>query len=174
MSCLLPQRFPHKLYEIVNDPKNACYISWRQTGGFVIWNVNGLCEDILKKHSMSTSQATFRRQLLLYGFTITHKDSKTGVWYIQHDDDLFIRGRTDLLDKMVDVSYEKRKQREKRLFPMRKKRRFVSQHIVIPLSSSLTKSDSSSLSENSNSETDQEPLWKKVLAEIVCESEKEY
>lgn len=174
MTLLSQPRFPHKLYEIVNDPKNRLYISWRE-GGFAIWNMFELCDKVLGKYCISKSPSTLRRQLTLYGFRAVYRNIRTGVIYYDHDDGLFIQGRPDLLDKMLNETNERRKKRTGIGYSLTKKRRVLS-HLTrkISLSSSSTSSSlCSSSDESSITEEDEKPLWKQTLEQIVQDSANE-
>ncbi|KAF9068400.1 HSF-type DNA-binding-domain-containing protein [Rhodocollybia butyracea] len=98
--------FVTKLYQMINDPKSAHFISWTEHGtSFVVSNVGEFSRSILGSHFKHNNFSSFVRQLNMYGF---HKINRTPraqrtssdaqTWEFSHHK--FLRGRPDLLDEI--------------------------------------------------------------------------
>lgn len=91
--------FPHKLYAMLNDPKNAQYISWHPLGGFYIHNLELLCQNVLGKYFKSILPSNLKRQLQMYGFKMVFKNPETGVLFYTHNESWFHKDNPHLLKK---------------------------------------------------------------------------
>jgi hypothetical protein len=61
--------FVTKLYQMINDPKSAHFISWTELGtSFVVSNVGEFSRTILGSHFKHNNFSSFVRQLNMYGF----------------------------------------------------------------------------------------------------------
>ncbi|TDL26659.1 hypothetical protein BD410DRAFT_882301 [Rickenella mellea] len=110
--------FVTKLYQMINDPKSAHFISWTELGtSFVVSNVGEFSRSILGSHFKHNNFSSFVRQLNMYGFhkinriqggrqtpraQRTSTDAQT--WEFSHHK--FLRGRPDLLDEIKRKALE--------------------------------------------------------------------
>lgn len=139
--------FPHKLYAMLDDPKNIQYISWHPLGGFYIHNLELLCQNVLGKYFKSILPSNLKRQLQMYGFKMVFKNPETGVLFYTHNESWFHKDNPHLLKKIVMAVKEQRNQTlRNRLFYLRKKRPVPDFRTRINLNSSGT-TDSSSETE---------------------------
>lgn len=98
--------FVVKLWKMVNDPSNEHYISWMESGdAFQVKDRESFMKYVLPKYFKHNNLASFIRQLNMYGW---HKiqDVNSGALVLtdevlQFENPNFIRGREDLLDKIV-------------------------------------------------------------------------
>ena len=99
--------FINKLWNMLNDSANVDMIRWSSDGkSFFVINRERFVKDILPKYFKHSNFASFVRQLNMYGW---HKvqDVKSGSiqsnadekW--QFENEFFLRGREDLLDRIV-------------------------------------------------------------------------
>lgn len=104
--------FVTKLYQMINDPKSAQFISWTELGtSFVVSNVGEFSRTILGSHFKHNNFSSFVRQLNMYGF---HKINRTPraqrtsadvqTWEFSHHK--FLRGRPDLLEEIKRKALE--------------------------------------------------------------------
>ncbi|KAL0572010.1 hypothetical protein V5O48_009952 [Marasmius crinis-equi] len=104
--------FVTKLYQMINDPKSAHFITWTELGtSFVVSNVGEFSRSILGSHFKHNNFSSFVRQLNMYGF---HKINRTPraqrtstdaqTWEFSHHK--FLRGRPDLLDEIKRKALE--------------------------------------------------------------------
>ncbi|KAK1227995.1 hypothetical protein PQX77_008986 [Marasmius sp. AFHP31] len=104
--------FVTKLYQMINDPKSAHFITWNELGtSFVVSNVGEFSRSILGSHFKHNNFSSFVRQLNMYGF---HKINRTPraqrtstdaqTWEFSHHK--FLRGRPDLLDEIKRKALE--------------------------------------------------------------------
>ncbi|KAF4610839.1 hypothetical protein D9613_007181 [Agrocybe pediades] len=109
---LATNNFVTKLYQMINDPKSAQFISWTELGtSFVVSNVGEFSRSILGSHFKHNNFSSFVRQLNMYGF---HKINRTPraqrtstdaqTWEFSHSK--FLRGRQDLLDEIKRKALE--------------------------------------------------------------------
>ncbi|KAI0782796.1 HSF-type DNA-binding-domain-containing protein [Abortiporus biennis] len=107
-----PNNFVTKLYQMINDPKSASFISWTELGtSFVVSNVGEFSRTILGSHFKHNNASLFVRQLNMYGF---HKINRTPraqrtsadvqTWEFSHHK--FLRGRPDLLEEIKRKALE--------------------------------------------------------------------
>ncbi|CAI4061840.1 hypothetical protein SKDZ_07G1840 [Saccharomyces kudriavzevii ZP591] len=99
--------FVNKLWSMLNDDSNAKLIQWAPDGkSFIVTNREEFVHEILPKYFKHSNFASFVRQLNMYGW---HKvqDVKSGSIQSSSDDkwqfenENFIRGREDLLEKII-------------------------------------------------------------------------
>ncbi|CCE92760.1 stress-responsive transcription factor HSF1 TDEL_0E05170 [Torulaspora delbrueckii] len=99
--------FVNKVWSMLNDESNVNLIQWSKDGkSFIVVNREEFVHQILPKYFKHSNLASFVRQLNMYGW---HKvqDVKSGSIQNSSDDKLqfeneyFIRGREDLLEKIV-------------------------------------------------------------------------
>lgn len=98
--------FVMKLWNMVNDKSNSKYISWMSDGkAFQVNDRESFMKYVLPKYFKHNNFASFVRQLNMYGW---HKiqDVNSGsllqgdeVWQFENPN--FVRGREDLLDRIV-------------------------------------------------------------------------
>jgi hypothetical protein len=104
--------FVTKLYQMINDPKSAHFISWTELGtSFVVSNVGEFSRTILGSHFKHNNFSSFVRQLNMYGF---HKINRTPraqrtstdaqTWEFSHHK--FLRARPDLLEEIKRKALE--------------------------------------------------------------------
>ncbi|KAI0758581.1 HSF-type DNA-binding-domain-containing protein [Irpex lacteus] len=104
--------FVTKLYQMINDPKSAQFITWTELGtSFVVSNVGEFSRTILGSHFKHNNFSSFVRQLNMYGF---HKINRTPraqrtsgdaqTWEFSHPK--FLRGRPDLLEEIKRKALE--------------------------------------------------------------------
>ncbi|KAH9945739.1 HSF-type DNA-binding-domain-containing protein [Amylocystis lapponica] len=104
--------FVTKLYQMINDPKSAQFITWTDLGtSFVVSNVGEFSRTILGSHFKHNNFSSFVRQLNMYGF---HKINRTPraqrtsadvqTWEFSHHK--FLRGRPDLLEEIKRKALE--------------------------------------------------------------------
>ncbi|CCM01107.1 uncharacterized protein FIBRA_03155 [Fibroporia radiculosa] len=104
--------FVTKLYQMINDPKSAQFITWTELGtSFVVSNVGEFSRTILGSHFKHNNFSSFVRQLNMYGF---HKINRTPraqrtsadvqTWEFSHLK--FLRGRPDLLEEIKRKALE--------------------------------------------------------------------
>ncbi|GBE89440.1 predicted protein [Sparassis crispa] len=104
--------FVTKLYQMINDPKSAQFITWTELGtSFVVSNVGEFSRSILGSHFKHNNFSSFVRQLNMYGF---HKINRTPraqrtstdvqTWEFSHHK--FLRGRPDLLEEIKRKALE--------------------------------------------------------------------
>ncbi|KAI0924334.1 hypothetical protein AcV7_003099 [Taiwanofungus camphoratus] len=104
--------FVTKLYQMINDPKSAQFITWTELGtSFVVSNVGEFSRTILGSHFKHNNFSSFVRQLNMYGF---HKINRTPraqrtsadvqTWEFSHHK--FLRGRPDLLEEIKRKALE--------------------------------------------------------------------
>ncbi|OCH86530.1 hypothetical protein OBBRIDRAFT_737805 [Obba rivulosa] len=104
--------FVTKLYQMINDPKSAQFITWTELGtSFVVQNVGEFSRTILGSHFKHNNFSSFVRQLNMYGF---HKINRTPraqrtsadvqTWEFSHHK--FLRGRPDLLEEIKRKALE--------------------------------------------------------------------
>lgn len=105
----VPSRRPAfvlKLWNMVNDEKNQEYIRWADDGqSFIIQNKENFDQLVLPRYFKHSNYSSFVRQLNLYGW---HKVQDVNSGAMQSGEEIrqfkspyFIRGREDLLDKIV-------------------------------------------------------------------------
>ncbi|CAE6458920.1 Transcription factor SKN7 AltName: Full=Peroxide sensitivity protein 9 [Rhizoctonia solani AG-1 IB] len=98
--------FVTKLFQMINDPKSANFITWNEHGtSFIVQSVGEFSRSILGSHFKHSNFSSFVRQLNMYGF---HKVNKTPrsqrtsqdnqTWEFSHPK--FLKGRVDLLDQI--------------------------------------------------------------------------
>lgn len=103
-------QFVMKIWSMVNDPANHEYIRWNDNGKtFQVFHREEFMKLILPKYFKHNNFASFVRQLNMYGWhkvqdisngTLNKDDRmEDEVW--QFENPYFIRGREDLLDKIV-------------------------------------------------------------------------
>ncbi|KAG0678502.1 stress-responsive transcription factor hsf1 [Pichia californica] len=107
-STIPPKRpaFVVKLWKMVNDPSNDHYICWMDKGdAFQVKDRESFMKYVLPKYFKHNNLASFIRQLNMYGW---HKvqDVNSGALVLneeilQFENPNFIRGREDLLDKII-------------------------------------------------------------------------
>lgn len=99
--------FVNKVWSMLNDESNMNLIQWSEDGkSFIVVNREEFVHQILPKYFKHSNFASFVRQLNMYGW---HKvqDVKSGSIQNSSDDkwqfenEYFIRGREDLLEKIV-------------------------------------------------------------------------
>ncbi|QLG71040.1 hypothetical protein HG535_0B00780 [Zygotorulaspora mrakii] len=99
--------FVNKVWSMLNDESNANLIHWSDDGkSFIVVNREEFVHEILPKYFKHSNFASFVRQLNMYGW---HKvqDVRSGSIQTSTDDkgqfenEFFIRGREDLLEKIV-------------------------------------------------------------------------
>lgn len=99
--------FVNKVWSMLNDESNVNLIQWSPDGkSFIVVNREEFVHEVLPKYFKHSNLASFVRQLNMYGW---HKvqDVKSGSIQNSSDDKLqfeneyFIRGREDLLEKIV-------------------------------------------------------------------------
>lgn len=99
--------FVNKVWSMLNDQSNVNLIHWSADGkSFIVENREEFVHEILPKYFKHSNFASFVRQLNMYGW---HKvqDVKSGSIQNSSDDkgqfenEFFIRGREDLLEKIV-------------------------------------------------------------------------
>lgn len=102
--------FVMKIWSMVNDPENQEYIRWNEDGEtFQVFHREEFMKSILPKYFKHNNFASFVRQLNMYGWhkvqDVTSgsmaKDEKNQEEIWQFKNPSFIRGREDLLDKIV-------------------------------------------------------------------------
>ncbi|KAK7038797.1 hypothetical protein VNI00_010685 [Paramarasmius palmivorus] len=109
--------FVTKLYQMINDPKSAHFISWTELGtSFVVSNVGEFSRSILGSHFKHNNFSSFVRQLNMYGFHKINRTPRTQrlsssssssdgqTWEFSHHK--FLRGRPDLLDEIKRKALE--------------------------------------------------------------------
>ncbi|PFH45552.1 hypothetical protein AMATHDRAFT_158762, partial [Amanita thiersii Skay4041] len=96
--------FLQKLYEMVNDPKNADLIRWSDAGdSFFVLDHERFAREVLGRWFKHQNFSSFVRQLNMYGFHkiphlqqgVLRSDSDTEFWNFAHAN--FHRGQPDLL-----------------------------------------------------------------------------
>ncbi|CCH43483.1 Heat shock factor protein [Wickerhamomyces ciferrii] len=97
--------FVLKIWSMVNDETNNDLIKWYQDGNsFIVTNRESFVQQILPKYFKHSNFASFVRQLNMYGW---HKvqDASSGSLHSdekwQFENKNFIRGKPELLDKIV-------------------------------------------------------------------------
>ncbi|CUM65652.1 uncharacterized protein PRCAT00003300001 [Priceomyces carsonii] len=111
-SSLKRTAFVPKMWSMVNDPANKEYIRWNDDGKtFQVFHREEFMKNILPKYFKHNNFASFVRQLNMYGWhkvqdisngTLNQsKDEKQSDEVWQFENPYFIRGRKDLLDKIV-------------------------------------------------------------------------
>lgn len=99
--------FVNKVWSMLNDKSNTNLIQWSADGkSFIVVNREEFVHEILPKYFKHSNPSSFVRQLNMYGW---HKvqDVKAGSIQNSSDDkwqfenEFFIRGREDLLEKIV-------------------------------------------------------------------------
>ena len=102
--------FVMKIWSMVNDPANHDYIRWNDNGTtFQVFHREEFMKLILPKYFKHNNFASFVRQLNMYGWHkvqdisngTLNKDDKSNDEIWQFENPYFIRGREDLLDKIV-------------------------------------------------------------------------
>lgn len=104
--------FVVKLWSMVNDPANHEYIRWNEDGKtFQVFHREDFMKLVLPKYFKHNNFASFVRQLNMYGWhkvqdinsgTMNNqKDERSSDEAWQFENPNFIRGREDLLDKIV-------------------------------------------------------------------------
>ena len=102
--------FVMKIWSMVNDPANHDYIRWNDNGKtFQVFHREEFMKLILPKYFKHNNFASFVRQLNMYGWHkvqdisngTLNKDDKSNDEIWQFENPYFIRGREDLLDKIV-------------------------------------------------------------------------
>lgn len=102
--------FVMKIWSMVNDPANHDYIRWNEDGKtFQVFHREEFMKLILPKYFKHNNFASFVRQLNMYGWHkvqdinngTLNKDDKLNDEIWQFENPYFIRGREDLLDKIV-------------------------------------------------------------------------
>lgn len=102
--------FVMKIWSMVNDPANQEYIRWDNDGTtFQVYHREEFMKRILPKYFKHNNFASFVRQLNMYGWhkvqDITSgsmaKEAKNAEEVWQFKNPYFIKGREDLLDKIV-------------------------------------------------------------------------
>ncbi|KAK9447709.1 uncharacterized protein V1518DRAFT_420206 [Limtongia smithiae] len=98
--------FVMKLWTMVNDPKNATYITWMPDGlSFQVLNREQFEKTVLPKYFKHSNFSSFVRQLNMYGWhkvqDVTAGAMQSGEETGQFKSPNFIRGREDLLDNIV-------------------------------------------------------------------------
>lgn len=102
--------FVMKIWSMVNDPANHDYIRWNDSGKtFQVFHREEFMKLILPKYFKHNNFASFVRQLNMYGWHkvqdisngTLNKDDKSNDEIWQFENPYFIRGREDLLDKIV-------------------------------------------------------------------------
>ncbi|KAF9814335.1 hypothetical protein IEO21_05178 [Rhodonia placenta] len=99
--------FVTKLYQMINDPKSAQFISWTELGtSFVVQNVGEFSRTILGSHFKHNNFSSFVRQLNMYGFHKINRRTSADVqtWEFSHHK--FLRGRPDLLEEIKRKALE--------------------------------------------------------------------
>mmetsp|Transcript_25677 Transcript_25677/g.29805 ORF Transcript_25677/g.29805 Transcript_25677/m.29805 type:complete len:326 (-) Transcript_25677:45-1022(-) len=106
-------QFISKLYEIVEDENNQAYICWDNDGAsFLLKDHKLIMEKVVPKYYALTSYSSFLRQLCFYGFKkIKHQQGSNQYDAYQHPN--FLRGRTDLLEKIARKKPKSRYEKEK-------------------------------------------------------------
>ncbi|KAI4379547.1 hypothetical protein MLD38_005828 [Melastoma candidum] len=86
-----PPPFLRKAYEMVDDPKTDCLVSWSCGGrSFVVWDQHEFSEHLLLKYFKHRNFSSFIRQLNTYGFKKIDPDRwefasegfQGGKWYL--------------------------------------------------------------------------------------------
>jgi len=102
--------FVMKIWSMVNDPANHDYIRWNDNGKtFQVFHREEFMKLILPKYFKHNNFASFVRQLNMYGWHkvqdisngTLNKDDKSNDEIWQFENPYFIKGREDLLDKIV-------------------------------------------------------------------------
>ncbi|CCE81567.1 Piso0_002226 [Millerozyma farinosa CBS 7064] len=102
--------FVMKIWSMVNDPANHEYIRWNESGKtFQVFHREEFMKLILPKYFKHNNFASFVRQLNMYGWHkvqdinngTLNKDDKLNDEIWQFENPYFIKGREDLLDKIV-------------------------------------------------------------------------
>lgn len=105
----VPSRRPAfvlKLWNMVNDKKNQEYIRWADDGqSFIIQSKENFDQLVLPRYFKHSNYSSFVRQLNLYGWhkvqDVNSGSMQSGEEIRQFKSPYFIRGREDLLDKIV-------------------------------------------------------------------------
>ncbi|CAH2079968.1 unnamed protein product [Thlaspi arvense] len=86
-----------KVYKIVDDPSLDPIISWGKSNKtFIVWDLKGLCREILPKYpGLGRNHTQFVSQLEYYGF-----ERVIGAGKLEFGHDYFVRGKPHLLKKM--------------------------------------------------------------------------
>lgn len=102
--------FVMKIWSMVNDPANHEYIRWNDNGKtFQVFHREEFMKLILPKYFKHNNFASFVRQLNMYGWHkvqdinngTLNKDDKSSDEIWQFENPYFVKGREDLLDKIV-------------------------------------------------------------------------
>jgi len=90
-----PPPFLIKTFDIVEDSETDDIVSWSEDGNrFTVWKPMEFARDLLPKNFKHNNFSSFVRQLNTYGFRKTNPDQQ------QFENELFMRGRRDLLGEI--------------------------------------------------------------------------
>lgn len=101
--------FVMKIWSMVNDPANNDYIRWSEDGqSFKVVHREEFMKKVLPKYFKHNNFASFVRQLNMYGWhkvqdisSGSMKEDRGPEEMLQFKNPYFIRGREDLLDKII-------------------------------------------------------------------------